>query len=91
MNFKAANLHSLNLTIHILHRASKLLGILRKEEFDILKKGKIFPEIKPGDSIAIDMVHYVSATETHTIKGVVVAKINRASDTAVKLLNVSSI
>lgn len=68
-------------------RASKLLNELRTEEFSKLKNNREWPEIRAGDSISIDMLPYVTATQADTIKGVVIAKVNRASDTSVTLIN----
>lgn len=41
-----------------------------------------------GDSIQIEKLPYITAKETDIIKGLVIAKTNRASDTALRLLNV---
>mmetsp|Transcript_30003 Transcript_30003/g.50195 ORF Transcript_30003/g.50195 Transcript_30003/m.50195 type:complete len:163 (-) Transcript_30003:74-562(-) len=69
-------------------KASKLLNILKKEEFVRLKNGREFPEIKAGDSVVIEKLPYMSAKEPDIIKGLVIAKTNRASDTALRILNV---
>ena len=71
-------------------RASKLLNELKAEEFEKLKNGRTFPKIKAGDSVQIEKLPYVSAKEADTVKGVVIGVTNRASDTALKLLNVSN-
>ena len=72
----------------IFDRASKLLNILRNEEFEKLKAGRQYPKFRPGDSISVEKLPYITATETHTVKGVVIAITKRASDTAVRILNV---
>lgn len=65
------------------------MNILRKEEFERLKNGREWPQIRPGDSVAIEKVPYMTSKETETIKGVVIAKTNRQGDSALRLLNVS--
>ncbi|KAJ1432631.1 translation protein SH3-like domain-containing protein [Ochromonadaceae sp. CCMP2298] len=69
-------------------KASKLLDLLKNEEFTRLKAGRNFPEVRAGDSVVIEKLPYVSATEPDIIKGLVIAKTNRASDTALRIWNV---
>ena len=69
-------------------RASKLLNILKQEEFTGLRGNREWPEIKAGDSVVIEKLPNMSSTEPNVVKGVVIAKTNRASDTAITLLNV---
>ena len=68
-------------------RASKLLSVLRQEELQSLKKDKDYSKIQPGDSVLIERLPYMSSNEPDKIKGVVIAKTNRASDSALTLLN----
>jgi hypothetical protein len=70
-------------------KASKLLNELKDEEFARLKAGRNFPEVRAGDSVVIEKLPYISATEPDIIKGLVIAKTNRASDTALRIWNVS--
>ena len=62
---------------------------LKEEELDTLKNGREFPRFRAGDSIEIEKLPYMSATTPDIIKGVVIAKCNRASDSNITLLNVS--
>eukprot|EP01038_Epipyxis_sp_PR26KG_P004131 gene4131-5885_t len=71
-------------------RASKLLNILRQEELEKLKAGRQFPDIKAGDSIAIEMLPFMTSKTSDTVKGLVIKKVNRASDTSVTILNVEN-
>jgi ribosomal protein L19 len=73
----------------LIFRASKLLNDLQKEEFDKLKNGRSFPQIKPGDSIEVHQLPHMTSNEIDVIKGVVIGVTKKNSDTAVKLLNVS--
>lgn len=65
------------------------MGELRKEEYQSLKNGRDFAHIQPGDSVVVEKLPYITAKDADIIKGVVIAKTNRASDTAIRLLNVS--
>ena len=69
-------------------RASKLLNILKQEEFAGLRGVREWPEIRAGDSVVVEKLPNMSSTEPNVVKGVVIAKTNRASDTAITLLNV---
>lgn len=69
-------------------RASKILNILQNEEFEKLKNNRQYPKVEPGDSVAIEKLPFMSSTEPDVIKGVVIAKVNRLSDTALTILNV---
>lgn len=62
---------------------------LKQEEFERLKAGRQFPDIKPGDSIEIEKLPYISATEPDVIKGLVVGLTHRASDTSIRTINVN--
>ena len=64
---------------------------LKNEEFLRLRDGREFPHIRAGDSVLIEKLPYVSATEPDIIKGVVIAKTNKASDTAIRVINVSTL
>lgn len=68
-------------------RASSLLHLLRNEEFEKLKNGRKWPEIKAGDSIEIKKLPFLSSTVAETVKGLVISKVNRASDTSVTIIN----
>ena len=72
-------------------RASTLLSILKQEEFSNMKNGRQWPDFRAGDSIEIEELPYATATTTDKIRGVVIGKYNRASDTAVEIVNVSHI
>lgn len=61
---------------------------LKNEEYTRLRAGREFPEIRAGDSIMIEKLPYVSATTPDIIKGVVIGKQNKASDTSLRILNV---
>ena len=65
-----------------------MLHQLKQEEFERLKRGRKFPLINAGDSIAIQKLPFISAPEPDTIKGLVIGVTNRSSDTALKLMNV---
>ena len=69
-------------------RASKLLNILKQEEFQGLRGERQWPEIRAGDSVVVEKLPNMSTSEPNVIKGVVIAKVNRASDSAITLLNV---
>jgi ribosomal protein L19 len=68
-------------------RASSLLNILRNEEFDKLKNGRVWPDIRAGDAIEVHKLAYVTAPRPDIIKGLVISKVNRASDTSVTIIN----
>lgn len=68
-------------------RASSMLSTLQVEEFESLKKGRKFPEFRAGDSIQIDHLPHMSSNEPEKLRGVVIAKTNRKSDSSVTLLN----
>ena len=68
-------------------RASSMLNTLQAEEFETLKKGRQFPEFRAGDSIQIDHLPHMSSNEPEKLRGVVIAKTNRKSDSSVTLLN----
>jgi ribosomal protein L19 len=61
---------------------------LKIDEFEKLRKGRQWPEIRAGDSVAVDKLPFITSNEPVTVKGLVIAKTNRASDTAITLLNV---
>lgn len=64
-----------------------MLGMLRAEEWQSLKKEKDYSAVQPGDSVLVERLPYMSSNEPDKIKGVVIAKTNRASDSALVLLN----
>ena len=68
-------------------RASFLLNILRNEEFTEMRKNRDYQLIRAGDSVLVERLPYMSSNEPDKIKGLVIAKINRASDSALVLLN----
>ena len=82
--------YSINIITHslLIVRASKLLNSLKEEEFLRLKAGRQFPDVQPGDSVLIEKLPHISATEPDIVKGLVISKTNRASDTALRILNV---
>jgi large subunit ribosomal protein L19 len=69
-------------------RASSLLGQLRQEEFEKLRAGREWPAIRAGDSIQLDHLPNISSKEPVKMRGVVISKVNRSSDSAVTILNV---
>jgi len=69
-------------------RASSLLNTLTNEEFVKLKDGREWPQIRAGDSVQIDHLPNMSSNDPVKIRGVVIAKVNRSSDTALTILNV---
>jgi len=71
-------------------RASKLIGILRNEEYEKLRAGRNFPEIRAGDSISIEKLPFITSQESHIVKGVVISVTNRLSDSALQILNVEN-
>ena len=75
---------------HHIIRASGLLNILQKEEFETLRAGRVYPEIHAGDSIEIEKLLYVSSKEPFAVRGVVIGKYNKKSDTSLTILNVEA-
>lgn len=69
-------------------RASGLLKILNREEFDKYKKDKVFPYFKQGDSIQIELLEHAQAKEADIIKGVVTQYRHNGQNTTIGLLNV---
>lgn len=61
---------------------------MQNEEFEKLKNNRQFPNVEAGDSVSIEKLPFMSSTEPDIIKGVVIAKVNRSSDTALTVLNV---
>ena len=70
-------------------RASTLLHELRNEEFLKLKNGRNWDHIQSGDSVQIERLPFSTAKDVEIVKGVVVAKTNRASDSMLTIANVS--
>ncbi len=68
-------------------RASSLLSSLQKAEYTKLKGNREWPQFKAGDSIQIDHLPYMSSNEPTKMRGVVIAKCNKLSDSSVTLLN----
>jgi hypothetical protein len=64
------------------------MAILKVEELEKLKAGRVYPEIRAGDSVAIERLPYMSATTPDVIKGVVIGKYNKGLDTSIVILNV---
>jgi ribosomal protein L19 len=56
-----------------------------------LKNGREWPEIKPGDAIEIERVEFVTAKDTYKIRGVVMGKTRRSSDSSLMVINVSRV
>ena len=71
-------------------RASSILDILKREEFEALKGTRNYPEINAGDSIQVDKLLYVSSKETVSVKGVVIGVTKKYSDTSISMINVES-
>ena len=68
-------------------RASKLLNELEREEFEKLRNNRDFSHVRPGDSVLVERLPFMSSNEPDKIKGLVIAKVNRNSDSALTLLN----
>ena len=68
-----------------------MLHELKIEEFTRLKNGRNWGDIKSGDSIQVERLPYATAKDAEVVKGVVIAKTNRASDSTITLANVSKI
>lgn len=62
--------------------------MLKKEEFETLQNGRSWPKIWAGDSVAITHLDYITSKEPVVMKGLVIAMVNRASDTAITMLQV---
>lgn len=73
---------------YTLNRASKLLNELVQEEFQRMKGDRQWPNFMAGDVIKVDRLPYVTATEPDSFKGIVIAKVNRASDSAMIVASV---
>jgi len=65
------------------------LNTLEQEELERVKNGRVYPEFRSGDAIAIEKFPYATATVPDVVKGVVIGKFNRGLDSSVLLLNVS--
>lgn len=65
-----------------------MLAVLQKEEWDLVKNGREYPNIEPGDSVMVEQVPYMTATTTETVKGVVIARPRKGMNTTIQLLNV---
>ena len=68
-------------------RASKMLWELKNEEFSKLKNGRSWPEIKAGDSVEILRLPYKTAPKPDVIRGLVLGKFNKFSDTSIMIIN----
>jgi hypothetical protein len=66
-----------------------LLDKLRNEEFQRLKNGRQWEFLRPGDSIEIEKAPYQTSKETEVVKGVLIGKTNRLSDSMIRIINVS--
>ena len=69
-------------------RASSMLAVLQKEEWELVKNGREYPNIEPGDSVMVEQLPYMTATTTETVKGVVIARPRKGMNTTIQLLNV---
>ena len=69
-------------------RASSMLAILQKEEWELAKNGREYPYIEPGDSVMVEQLPYMTATTTEMVKGVVIARPRKGMNTTIHLLNV---
>jgi ribosomal protein L19 len=65
-----------------------MLNILQKLEMEKLVNSRVYPEIHAGDSVEIEKLQYMSSKEPVFIRGVVLGKFNRKSDTSILILNV---
>jgi large subunit ribosomal protein L19 len=65
-----------------------LLNILKNQEYESLRNGREWPEVRAGESVVIEKLPYTTSNEPNIIKGLIIAKVNRASDSAITLLNV---
>jgi hypothetical protein len=75
--------------LSVLDRASFLMNILQKEEFENIRNGREWVDFCAGDTIAISQMQYSTAKAPSVFKGVVISKVNRGADSSVTMLNVS--
>ena len=68
-------------------RASSLLTSLQSKEYDKLKGKREWPDFKAGDSIQVDHLPYMSSNDPTKMRGVVIARTSKLSDSSVTLLN----
>lgn len=67
------------------------MAILQKEGLETLRAGRVYPNFRAGDSIAIEKLAYVSAPKADIIKGVVIGKYNKGMDSSIVILNVRNL
>lgn len=65
-----------------------MLNQLKQEEFEKLKNGRKWDQINAGDTVEVERLPFVSANKPEIIKGLVIARVNRASDSSITLINV---
>ena len=70
------------------HRANILYNTLKNEEFEKLKNGRDWGDIRPGDSVEVEKLPYMTALTPDIIKGVVIGIRNKFSDTGFTIINV---
>lgn len=70
-------------------RANILLRDLKNEEYLKLRSGREWEKILPGDSVEVERLPYMTSPTTEIVKGVVIAKRNKFSDTNITIINVS--
>lgn len=68
-------------------RASSILNVLKNEEFSKLKDGRNWPEVKAGDSVEILRLPFKTAPRPDVIRGLVLGKYNKFSDTHLMIAN----
>ena len=73
-----------------MYRASSLLNQLRNEEYSALRAGREWDNILAGDTVEIERMPYLTAPKPEIVKGLVLRKVNKASDTFISILNVRS-
>ncbi|RYH06777.1 hypothetical protein EON65_42475 [archaeon] len=61
------------------------------DELELLRNGRQYPEIKAGDSIQIEKLPFATSKEVDIIKGVVIAKTSKMTESSIYLANVSDL
>ena len=66
-----------------------MLNELKLEEFSKLKNGRNWERVLAGDSVEIQRLPYTTSTTPEILRGIVLGKVNRQSDTSLTMINVS--
>ncbi len=68
-----------------------MLNILKTEEFTYLKQGRQWERILSGDSVEVTRRPFMTSKDVETFRGLVIAVVNKASDSRLTVINVSMI